>query len=132
MHDPMALDPIRLTLMSALAGVSAAGAPVAALAQPEASFRSDCAGLRAALDTLDTTGDPLITIQVEGRLTMVRSDGALVYLGLCEPPDPRVLCVTYADNGRKAGDRVVVSGAYGRLGPDHILLDPCLHFLPQP
>ena len=128
----MILNPIHPMLMSAaLAGFIAAWAPVAARAQPDASFRSDCAGLRAALETLDTAGDPLITIQVEGRLTMVQTDGALVYLGLCEPPDPRVLCVTYADNGRKAGDRVVLSGAYGRRGPDHVFLDPCLHFLPS-
>jgi hypothetical protein len=128
----MILSPIRLIAASlALAGSVAVWKPVAAIAQPEASFRSTCHDLRAALQTLDTTGDPLITIQVEGQLTMVRTDGVLVYMGLCTPPDPQVLCVTYADNGRKVGDQVVVSGAYGQRGPDHILLDPCLHFLPD-
>ena len=106
-------------------------APRVALAQPEPSFRSPCRDLRATLRTLDMRGDPLVTIQVEGALTAVQSDGALVYLGLCAPPDPRVLCVTYADNGRRVGDMVVVSGAYSQRGPDHVLLDPCLHFPPE-
>jgi hypothetical protein len=46
---------------------------------------------------------------------------------MCEPPDPQVLCVTYETGGRKRGDRVVLTGSYSRRGPDHILLDPCLH-----
>ena len=128
----MTLNQIRLSMTSTLlAGSIAFWAPVGAVAQPEASFRSTCRDLRASLQTLDTRGDPLITIQVEGQLTMVQTDGALVYMGLCTPPDPQVLCVTYADNGRKAGDQVVVSGTYSQHGPDHVLLDPCLHFLPD-
>jgi hypothetical protein len=73
-----------------------------------------------------------VTIQVEGRLTGVQSDGALVYMTLCAPPDPRVLCVTYSADERKAGDAAVLTGTYSRRGPDHILLDPCLHFTPDP
>jgi hypothetical protein len=61
---------------------------------------------------------------------MVRSDGALVYLALCQAPDPQVLCVTYAENGARVGDRVVVSGGYERVGPNHVKLDPCLHHAP--
>ena len=36
--------------------------------------------------------------------------------------------VTYKDNGRKAGETAVLSGAYSRPDEDHVLLDPCLHF----
>ena len=121
---------LRPSAAAALACVVALTTPLAAVAQPEPSFRSTCGDLRASLRTLDMTGDPLVTIQVEGPLTMVQSDGALVYMGLCASPDPKVLCVTYADNGRKVGDLVVVSGSYSQRGPDHVLLDPCLHFVP--
>jgi hypothetical protein len=48
-------------------------------------------------------------------------------MAMCSPPDPQVLCVTYSTGGRKAGDTVVLSGTYSPRGPDHILLDPCLH-----
>jgi hypothetical protein len=86
--------------------------------------------LRSGLRQLDGRAGELITIQVEGALTMVRSDGALVYLVLCQAPDPQVLCVTYAENGARVGDRVVVAGGYERVGPNHVKLDPCLHHAP--
>jgi hypothetical protein len=121
----------RKTSFRSLAAALAASAHVGrAEAQPEPSFRSTCGGLRAALNTLDMRGDPLVTIQVEGRLTHVQADEALVYLVLCSPPDPQVLCVTYRTNGRKAGDSVVVVGSYTPRGPNHVQLDPCLHHLP--
>ena len=101
---------------------------VTSLAQPEPSFRATCSELRAAVARLELAGDPLVTIQVEGRLTTVKSESGLVYLILCEQPDPRVLCVTYQENGRKPGDIVVVSGAFAQVDPDHIQLDPCLQF----
>lgn len=101
-----------------------------ASAQPAPSFRVSCSGLRSAVLKLAPKDDELVTIQVEGRLTAVHSDGALVYLLLCAAPDPQVMCVTYAENGRKVGDSVVVSGSYGRVGPNHVKLDPCLHHLP--
>ncbi|WP_114769861.1 hypothetical protein [Microvirga subterranea] len=72
------------------------------------------------------TGAKRIDLAVEGELTVVHSDGVLTYLGLCKAPDPRVLCVTYRDNGMKPGDRVALAGGYGRPDRDHILLDPCL------
>lgn len=99
-------------------------------AQPEPSLRAACAELRQALRGLEGKEGELTTIQVEGALTMVRSDGALVYLALCRAPDLQVLCVTYAENGSKLGDRVVVSGSYERVGPNHVKLDPCLHHEP--
>jgi hypothetical protein len=94
------------------------------------SAKNRCSELRAAVARLELAGDSLITIQVEGRLTTVKSEGGLVYLILCAQPDPRVLCVTYQENGREPGAIVVVSGAFAQVDPDHIQLDPCLHFLP--
>jgi hypothetical protein len=104
---------------------------VAARAQPEPSFRASCGELRAALKSLAGREGELVTIQVEGALTMVKAGAGLTYLGLCRAPDPQVLCVTYDDNGRKAGERVVVSGSWEQFGPDHVKLDPCLHHLPE-
>jgi hypothetical protein len=109
-----------------LAGVLMA-APLPALPQPEPSFRATCGELRAASRALEGREEELVTIQVVGPLREVRSDGALAYMLMCEPPDPQVLCVTYETGGRKRGDRVVLTGSYSRRGPDHILLDPCLH-----
>lgn len=106
-------------------------APNVARSQPEPSFQAGCGELRRALASLDPAGEEQITIQVVGTLTMVESDGALVYLALCAPPDPQVLCITYSTGGREIGDAVVVTGNYNQPGPDHVLLDPCLHFLPD-
>jgi hypothetical protein len=100
-------------------------------AQPEPSFRAGCGTLREALKTLAGREGELVTIQVEGALTMVRSGAGLTYLGLCRAPDPQVLCVTYDSNGRMAGERVVVSGSWEQVGPDHVKLDPCLHHPPE-
>ena len=98
----------------------------ATFAQPEPSFRAACGGLRAAIARLDTSGEGLITIEVEGVLRDARSDGALAYLLMCAPPDPLVLCVTYSTGGRKAGDRTLLTGNFTQRDPDHVLLDPCL------
>lgn len=99
-------------------------------AQPDPSFRSSCGELRRALAGLDLTDGRLVTFQVVGRLVGVRFDGAVAYLGLCSAPEPQVLCVSYSLNDRKVGDEVVVTGGYEPGGPDHVRLDPCLHFLP--
>lgn len=99
-------------------------------AQPAPSFQATCSELRQAVRDMNWQGE-LVTIEVVGELTIVDTDGALVYFGMCEPPDPQVLCVTYESNGRKVGERVVVTGAYIPRGPDHIQLDPCLHHLPD-
>ena len=98
-----------------------------ASAQPEPTFRATYAELRAATRTLEGRDEELITIQVVGPLREVMSDGALAYMLMCEPPDPQVLCVTYATGGRNRGEIVMFSGTYSRAGPDHVLLDPCLH-----
>jgi hypothetical protein len=120
------MPPIQPFAALALA-LAFAPAPLPALAQPEPSFRVACSELRDAAQALEGREEELVTIQVVGPLREVRSDGALAYMLMCERPDPQVLCVTYETGGRKAGERAVLTGAYGRRGPDHILLDPCLH-----
>ena len=97
-----------------------------AAAQPAPSFEVACGDLRGALKKLGSP-DEITTIAVRGKLIAVRSDGALVYLFLCDPPAPRVLCVTYETNGSKEGDEVIVTGNLIPRGPDHVQLDPCLH-----
>jgi len=107
-------------------------APTQGFAQPAPSFLAKCGELRKAVSNLKPKdGEELITIEVEGELTTVKSDGGLVYLLMCRAPDPRVLCVTYETNGRKVGDRVILTGSYSQRGPNHILLDPCLHNPPE-
>ncbi|MFC5421918.1 hypothetical protein ACFPOB_20360 [Bosea eneae] len=122
------LRPSRLVFLAAAALFAGA---LAARAQPEPSFRASCSQLRTALKSLAGREGELVTIQVEGPLTMVKTGAGLTYLGLCRAPDPQVLCVTYDDNGRKAGERVVVSGSWEQFGPDHVKLDPCLHHPPD-
>jgi hypothetical protein len=122
------------SLRSAIAAFALALAPAAptpAVAQPAPSFLAKCGELRKAISNLKQKDDELITIEVEGELTTVKSDGALVYMLMCRSPDPQVLCVTYETNGRKAGERVILTGSYSQRGPNHILLDPCLHHLPE-
>ncbi|MBN9083461.1 MAG: hypothetical protein J0I16_18290 [Rhizobiales bacterium] len=96
-------------------------------AQPAVSFTSSCEDLRANLQKLGAIGDELVTIEVVGALTLVKSGSGLAYLGMCEAPAPRVLCVTYDAEDLKPGDRVSISGSLAPRGPDHVLLDPCLH-----
>jgi hypothetical protein len=120
----------RTALLLALAVLASAAA---ARAQPAPSFQARCGELRQAMAGLNgREEDELITIEVVGPLAFVRDAGGIVYLGLCGPPDPRVLCVTYETNGRKLGDRVVVTGSILPRGPDFVQLDPCLHHEPGP
>jgi hypothetical protein len=111
-----------LALLAALPG----GAP----AQPDASFRATCSELRARLAQLRPEKDAYFTIQVVGEVKYVGADAALAYIGLCEPPGPRVLCVTYTNDDWKIGDTVMVSGAFSEDRPNYIKLDPCLHSRP--
>jgi hypothetical protein len=96
-------------------------------AQPEPSFRSTCGDLRESLRKLNSKPDDYFTIEVADTLTGVHSDGALVYMTMCSPPDPQVLCVTYSMGDRKKGEKAIIVGPYSERGPDHIMLDPCLH-----
>lgn len=102
-----------------------------ALAQPAPIFHVACEDLRKAIAGHGIDGSELTTIRVEGEITAIEDSGSVVYVLVCELPDPRVLCVTYATNGNKIGDRVVVGGAFGPKDPDHIMLDPCLHGPPE-
>ena len=65
-----------------------------------------------------------IDLNVTGKLTLVRTDGALWYLVMCS--DLRIMCVTYQSNDMKTGDTVVFRGGYKRLDENHAVLDPCL------
>jgi len=100
-------------------------------AQPAPSFRSTCTELRKAVADLDFKDGQLVVFEVVGTLTIVHTNGALVYLGMCTPPDPYVLCVTYETNGRQIGNEAVLTGTYVPRGPNHIQLDPCLHGPPD-
>ncbi len=127
MKDPRRRPAAALMLATAaiLAGATAARA------QPEPSFSSDCGDLRTAIGNLNPATDELTTIQVVGPLTEVLSDGTLAYMTMCAPPDPQVLCVTYSADERKKGDPVILAGTYSERGPDHMMLDPCLHHAPE-
>ena len=100
-------------------------------AQPAPSFRSTCQDLRASVRKLNPNPDDYFTIEVVGTLPDVHSDGVLAYMLMCSSPDPQVLCVTYSTSGRKKGDSVILAGTYSQRGPDHIMLDPCLHHPPR-
>lgn len=110
-----------------LALLTAPFAQASSIAQPAATFHATCGELRQAIIDHGIDASELTTIRVEGEITAIEGDGAVVYVLMCEPPDPYVLCVTYETNGNVAGDRVVIAGAYGPRDPDHIMLDPCLH-----
>jgi hypothetical protein len=102
-----------------------------AMAQPEPTFRTTCGELRNAIGRLIPKDDRLVTIEVEGQITRIHAADGLVYMTMCSAPDPRVMCVTYEIGNRMAGEVVVFSGSYAAQGPDHLLLDPCLHHLPD-
>jgi hypothetical protein len=84
-----------------------------------------CGDLSATLAGLPGSG-PRIDLTVEGKLTLVQTDGALWYLAVCSTPGIRVLCVTYESNGMGLGDPVVLRGGYNRQDERHVVLDPCL------
>ena len=82
-----------------------------------------CEDLRAMAEGV-TEQDDRIDLTVTGKLTLVKTDGALWYLVVCS--DLRVMCVAYQGNDMKVGDLVEIAGAYRRLDPNHAVLDPCL------
>ena len=97
------------------------------LAQPAPSFRASCNSLRENLNRLGAGEDAYFTIQVVGRLEFVSKTESVALLGMCGPPNPRVLCVTYTTDEWKVGDTAMISGAFSEQRPDYIKLDPCLH-----
>lgn len=110
-----------------LAAVALLGVNGGVAAQPAESFTSSCADLRANLQKLGADGSELVTIAVVGALTLVKAGSGIVYLGMCEAPAPRVLCVTYSADDLKPGDRVMINGSLASGDPNFVLLDPCLH-----
>lgn len=101
--------------------------PAFSLGDQPAQSSAECRSIRGMSAGLPKT-DQRIDLSITGELTTVRSDGALWYLLMCQ--DVRVLCVTYEQNGMKAGDRVTFKGGYNRLDDKHIMLDPCLASAP--
>jgi hypothetical protein len=89
---------------------------------PAKSF-AQCDQVRPMSENLRDPGFR-IDLSATGKLTLVKTDGALWYLVICS--DVRIMCVTYQSNDMKVGDVVKMQGAYQRLDPNHVLLDPCL------
>lgn len=112
-----------LVINSALADDLFTNRPAFSPAEVPAQSSARCDELRAMAEGIPDSRDR-IDLSVTGRLTLVRTDGALWYLVACS--DLRVMCVTYEANDMKAGDAVEMRGAYRRLDRDHVVLDPCL------
>lgn len=128
--------PARLGLALALiwSGAGAedmiANRPAFSAAEQPARASAHCDEIRTQSAEMSEPEDR-IDLSMVGELTLVKTDGALWYLLMCR--DVRVLCVTYESNDMKAGDRVVMKGAYSRRDENHIMLDPCLaHRADQP
>src|SRR5215207_1760843 len=102
-----------------------AGRPAFSAPEQPARSSANCSEIR-----LMAAGLPPQTTRIDlsttGVLTAVHTDGALWYLVMCSAPDVRVMCVTYASNDMKPGERVTFRGGYNRIDPDHAVLDPCL------
>ena len=84
---------------------------------------ASCEEIRAMAEGLEPS-ELRIDLAISGKLTLVRTDGALWYLVMCS--DLRVMCVTYESNDMKVGDTVLFRGGYKRLDGNHAVLDPCL------
>jgi len=100
-----------------------ANRPAFSRAEVPAKASAHCEELRAMAEGVPD-GTDRIDLSVTGRLTLVKTDGALWYLVVCS--DLRVMCVTYQSNDMKVGDAVEMRGAYRRLDRNHAVLDPCL------
>jgi hypothetical protein len=125
-------EPVRLTIVAVLVFLASfVSGPLSA--QPAPSFQARCSELKESMAALKGQEErELVTIEVVGLLEIVREQNGLAFLGMCGPPHPRVLCITYESNGRQPGERVVVVGTIQPTGEDFIQLDPCLHYTPTP
>lgn len=117
------LTSLSLIVTPALADDIFANRPAFSPAEVPAQLPARCDELRAMAEGVPDGGDR-IDLSVAGKLTLVRTDGALWYLVVCS--DLRVMCVTYEANDMKVGDAVEMRGAYRRLDRNHAVLDPCL------
>lgn len=108
------------------------GSPFApAEAIPERSAR--CHEIKDAIRDVPTPeGLDRIDFSAVGALSLVYFDGVLAYMGICDEPDAKVLCVTYSTNDLKVGETVVVTGSYRKMAPNYVILDPCLTSRPGP
>ncbi|HWK96109.1 MAG TPA: hypothetical protein VNR39_11865 [Pseudolabrys sp.] len=119
-----------VTMMALLAAATPALAedlfanrPAFSPAEVPAQSSAHCDALRTMAEGVPD-GRERIDLSIGGKLTLVRTDGALWYLVVCS--DLRVMCVTYEGNDMKVGDSVEFRGAYRRLDRNHVVLDPCL------
>jgi hypothetical protein len=83
-------------------------------------------------DAPSPSGLDRIDFSAAGALSLVYFDGVLAYVGICDEPDAKVLCVTYSTNGLGIGDPVIVTGSYRKMAPNFVILDPCLTNRPEP
>lgn len=114
---------LSLVVTPALADDLFTNRPAFSPAETPAQSSARCDELRAMAEGVSDDRDR-IDLSVTGKLTLVRTDGALWYLVACS--DLRVMCVTYEANDMKIGDAVELRGAYRRLDSNHVVLDPCL------
>ena len=104
---------------------SIAGRPGLAGPEQVPAETATCENLETALAGFPPP-NTRVDLWIAGELTLIHTDGALWYLVVCSSPGMRVMCVTYADNGMKLGERVTLRGAYRPQDELHVLLDPCL------
>lgn len=97
--------------------------PAFSPAEVPAKSSARCDEVRPMSESLPDPG-VRIDLSVTGKLTLVKTDGALWYLVVCS--DLRIMCVTYQSNDMKVGDMIEMRGAYRRLDINHVVLDPCL------
>jgi hypothetical protein len=83
-------------------------------------------------DVPSPSGLDRIDFSAVGALSLAHFDGVLAYMGICDEPDAKVLCVTYSTNDRKVGDTVIVTGSYRKMATNFVILDPCLTSRPGP
>jgi hypothetical protein len=92
-----------------------------------------CHEIEGAIRSIPTpSGLDRIDFSAVGVLSLVHFDGVLAYMGICNEPDAKVLCVTYSTNDLKVGDTVIVAGSYRKMAANYVILDPCLTSRPGP
>jgi hypothetical protein len=103
-------------------------------AEAEGTIRNPahCREIEDAIRNMPTPGGlNRIDFSAVGALSLVHFDGTLAYVGICEEPEAKVLCVTYSPNDMKVGEVVVVSGSYQKVAQNFVILDPCLMHVPD-
>ncbi len=83
-------------------------------------------------DVPTPSGLDRVDFSATGALSLVHFDGVLAYMGICNEPDAKVLCVTYSMNDLKVGDTVTITGSYRKMAANFVILDPCLTSRPEP